>query len=128
MNVIDALQKKRNLRRLVPSHVGSNGDGWLSWQYVLTKLTEGGLPEVDVTAYDWEVQSSAGDRLQTHIRQIEMETGKTPNVLDVPEEDFNEIEQDCWRRGVKDKDRGYYQQLVVYMGLKGETRIVKARK
>lgn len=130
MNVIEALKQKRNLRR--PGLMPTKTDGWLDYTYVLEALSGKYygviLSEIDVMAEDWEVQSSAGERLQARIHQMEMETGKTPNVLDVSEEDFREIESDCYRRGIPDKARGLYQQLVVYFGSKGETRIVKARK
>lgn len=129
MNVIEALKQKRNLRRPVPSHMGSNGDGWLDWRYVLAQLSEnnryGGIPEGDVMAEDWEVQTSAGERLQNRIHEMICNTGLHPTVLDVSEADYREIEGETFRRG----GRGLgWNQLVVYMSHKGPTRIVKARK
>lgn len=132
MNIIEALRQKRNLRRPLPKHMGSNGDGWLAHEYVMAQLTENNryvcMSESDFMAEDWEVQSTAGERLQRRIHQMELETGKTPTVLDVSESDFNAIECECMRRGIPDTARGLYQQLVVFMGRKGETRIVKASK
>lgn len=140
MNIIEALNQKRNLRLPIPKHMGSNGDGWLGHEYVLGLLIEGEqkawgtlfggrlIEREDFLSDKWEVQSSAGERLQDRISQMIQNTGLYPTILDVSEEDYREIERDIYSRGIPDKDRGRYEQLVVYMSHKGPTRIVKARK
>lgn len=59
MNLIEALNKQRNLRRPIAKHMGSHKDGWLDWRYV-EGIVMGGLTslitEDDFHADDWEVQ------------------------------------------------------------------------
>lgn len=126
MNVIEALRMRRNLRRPVESHMGSNGDGWLDWRYVLVLLTEGashGLPEADVMADDWEVQSWARERLQKRISRMMEDTGIHPTVLDISEADFEEFRSEAaiptW---------GFGKDVLVFYAASGTTRIAIARK
>ncbi len=132
MNIVEALRQKRNLRRPIAKHLGTGDHGWISWKYILEALSgqfhTSVIVEEDVLADDWEVQSCAGSRLQERIHQMIRDTNVHPTILDVSEEDYAELYADLMRMPTPDKDRGLWNQLVVYMSHKGSTRIVKARK
>lgn len=138
MNLFDALKQKRNLRRPIPSHLGSNGDGWLDYQHIMILLTDGpsvggfgkgfSLDEFDILATDWEVRRSATERLQDRINAIIRYTNIHPTILDVSEQDFEEIRAEICSRPIPDKDRGWgWDGLMLYTH-SGKTHIVKARK
>jgi hypothetical protein len=71
MNLVEALRTGKPLRRPIPRHLGSHGDGWLSSELVIDMLTSHasshvwslGLPKPtawpnrqDILADDWEVK------------------------------------------------------------------------
>ena len=136
MNLVEALRTGRKLRRPIASHTGSNGDGWLDPRYVLSLLTETGvtnfsrfcISEKDILADDWEIRPTAAERLQKRIDAMRCETGVTPTVLDVSEEDLQEMEKEIndWRRAP------FFSlsptKLTSFMSGSGEVRLVKARK
>lgn len=69
MNLIEALRKNRPLRRPSPKLLGSNGDGWIGRDLILSQLLGGWpsrlmgdyrpswwLTQHDLLAEDWEVR------------------------------------------------------------------------
>lgn len=68
MNIIEALRTGWKLRRPIPKHLGSNGNGWLGNNYVRGLLIEPSrrgidwteaeavVNEKDLLADDWEVE------------------------------------------------------------------------
>lgn len=125
MNLIEALRQQRNLRRPIARHLGSEGNGWLSWSWVLGMLTEANKTELitptDVLADDWETRESAVARLQARISEMVCKTGIHPTVLDVPEEDLRELES-C------NKSWGFGGNCFELHHTSGRVRLVKARK
>lgn len=131
MNLFEALKQKRNLRRPIPSHLGSNGDGWLGREQVVSHLTGGYtlfttsslIQEVDLLAEDWEVQETAVERLQRRITNIHMTTGIHPEVLDVPEKELEELED-----AAKYSAWSWGRMTLEFYAPSGGVRLVKARK
>lgn len=61
MTIIEAIKKYKRIRRLVPRHLGSQGDGWLCSGYVLSLL----IPYTNMYSsfYDIDYPITANDIL-----------------------------------------------------------------
>jgi hypothetical protein len=136
MNLIEAFKTGREIKR--PRH----GD-WLSsvfLQRMLLGTASSKLPHIlnaeDLLADDWMVstQKTALERVIDRINYLRNETGRHPNLLDVPATEFDEVRTELLADKtyqISDRSRGirglYVDTLEVCMG-SGPTILVRGER